>query len=89
MATSRAQFSYSNDPVQELVTMRRHFVVVAAILSLGIAGLIFALLFLPGSWLGFGVAFGGGILAFECALVIRKVVARISSIEREKQRVIA
>jgi hypothetical protein len=52
-----------------------------------VAGLVLALVFLSGTWLGFGLAFGSGILAYECVIVLKRIRAASSVVALEKQRI--
>ncbi len=83
MATRSVDMSLYKAETRVRLEMKRNRILLYSILVLCAAGVLLASLFYSGTWFGFALAFGGGIVAMECVLVIRRIRARLRvSVER-------
>lgn len=77
MSTAGAQFPYRGSEGTTAGT--RDKAIAWTIFSVCVLTFVLALLFLSGTDLGFALAFGSGLVAYECVLVIRRIAARTAA----------
>jgi hypothetical protein len=77
MATSSVNVSYPERGAQALVGMKRYLILLWSIFVPCAAAVLLSAFLYSGTWFGLAVAFGGGIVAIECAIVIRKIRVRL------------